>query len=76
MKPAESVPVRETTARKDYITVTRGLRGYFAVHVWWNPEHGGFYEPWQSGVGSYDSAKDAAVEAQQWAEAEGLEYIP
>lgn len=59
---------------KDYITVTRGMRGYFAVHVTWNLE--GFWEPQQSGVGSYATAEEAEVEAKMWARSEGLEFKP
>ena len=58
----------------DYITTTYGMSGYFAVHVWWNPDMGGFWEPYQTGVGRYSDKKLAIVEAKQWAEAEELEY--
>ncbi len=47
------------------VGVTSGLRGYFAV----------LYDqdgPIQSGVGSYKSAKEAMVEAREWAESEEL----
>lgn len=57
-----------------YITITRGMRGFFAVHIWWNPE--GFWEPWQSGFGSYATREEAIPEARSWAEAEGLEFKP
>jgi hypothetical protein len=39
--------------RKPRVTIAKGLRGYFAVLLHWNLEHGGFWEPEQSGVGSY-----------------------
>lgn len=51
------------------ISVTSGLRGYFAV-MW--DEDG----PIRSGIGSYDTAEEAAVEAREWALAEELEYEP
>ncbi len=57
-----------------YVTVTRGLRGYFAVSVVWCDAHGGFYEPLQSGMGSYNTEAGAIVEAKEWAECEGIEY--
>lgn len=59
-----------TTER--FVTVTYGLRGYFAVLMWWNPD--GFWEPWQSGIGSYVTAEDAAKEGREWAEAEGVKF--
>ena len=59
---------------KPYITVTHGMSGYFAVHVWWNPE--GFWEPWSTGFGRYSDKAQAIAEARQWAEAEEMEYKP
>jgi hypothetical protein len=61
-----------TDHSKDYITITKGMRGFFAVHVWWNPD--GFWEPWQSGIGSYATRDEAEPEAREWAIAEGLEF--
>lgn len=57
-----------------YITITKGMRGYFAVHVTWNPD--GFYEPYDTGIGSFPSASAAEPEAKMWAEEEGIEYRP
>ena len=62
--------------KKMRVTVTHGLRGYFAVLLWWNPEYGGFWEPWESGIGSYTTKSAAEEEAKDWAEAEGVEYRP
>jgi hypothetical protein len=42
--------------------------------VWWNPDHNGFWEPWQSSAGSYDTPEEATVAGRAWAEAEGLEF--
>lgn len=55
-----------------YITITSGMRGYFAVMVWWNPE--GFWEPWQTGFGSYKNKLDAIPEAKDWAKLEEIEF--
>jgi hypothetical protein len=57
-----------------YVTVTYGMRGWFAVLLTWNDEHGGFYEPFNTGPGSYKTSEDAQKEARLWAEAEGLEF--
>ena len=57
-----------------YITTTHGFSGYFAVKLWWNPEMGGFWEPWDTGTGRYESREEAEVEGLDWAAAEGLEF--
>ena len=58
-----------------HISVTGpAMSGYFAVMVWWNPENGGFWEPWQTGIGRYPFKDLAIREAKAWAEAEGMEY--
>lgn len=59
---------------KPYITITHGIRGYYAVMVWWNPEMGGFWEPWSTGFGSYATIEDAIPEAEDWAAAEEIEF--
>lgn len=61
-----------TTTRKSYVTTTRGMRGWFAVLIWWNPA--GFWEPYQSGIGSYETSEGAAEEGREWALAEELEF--
>ena len=58
---------------KPYVTITRGLRGYFAVLMSWDAAWN-CYMPWQSGIGSYDSIDAAEPEAQDWAAGEGIEY--
>lgn len=61
---------------KPFITVSNGLRGWFAVNMWWNPEHDGFYEPWNTGCGSYETREGAIKEAKAWAEADGIDLDP
>jgi hypothetical protein len=68
-------PTEEQMRERGYITTYRALIGWKAVHVWWNPELGGFWEPWNTGVGAYDDPADAIVEAKGWAENEGLPYV-
>ena len=70
------VVVPEVVVPKPYVTTTRGLRGHFALIMCWNPEHGGFWEPWQSSPNSWDSERLAEIEAQSWAKDEGIEYKP
>jgi hypothetical protein len=57
-----------------YITTYLSIGGWKAVMLWWNPDMGGFYEPWDTGLGAYDSQELAAEEAMAWAEDEGIEY--
>lgn len=61
--------------RRPYITIIQGLRGWFAAHVYWY-EAGEYWEIWQTGIGSYETAGLAALEAREWAEAEGVRYVP
>lgn len=58
-----------------YITVTRGLSGYFAVHIHTNTLDGiAYQEPWNSGIGRYAKYAEAEREGREWAEGEGLEF--
>lgn len=59
---------------KPYITITKGMSGWFAVKMWWNPEMGGFWEPDSTGYGRYEFKQSAIQEAKEWAVNEGLEY--
>lgn len=59
-----------------YITTTEGMSGFFAVQLEWNSDHGGFWEPAQTGFGRYSTKTEAEAEARAWAEAEKLEFQP
>lgn len=62
--------------RKDtapHVTVTYGMRGWFAVLV---SDSGDGFEPYQSGIGSYGTREGAEREAADWARCEGVEYRP
>ena len=63
-----------TTTPASYVTVTHGGSGYFATLIWWNPDMGGFYEPYDTGVGRYATEAEAIPEALDWADAEGVEF--
>ena len=63
-----------TESKANYITVTSGMAGYFAVMLWWNPDMDGFWEPWDTGFGRYADKAQAISEAKDWATAECLEY--
>jgi len=65
--------------RRPFITTTKGMAGWFAVHMWWNDtgEHGlaGFWEPYESGVGRYLTEVEAEVEGRAWAAADEIRYL-
>lgn len=71
-------PPAETPAMNPaYITVTHGMRGWFAVFVCWTVEDGGgFYEPWTTHPVSHATRDAALAEAQSWARSEGVEFKP
>lgn len=69
--------VPKTTTLPDGTTyprvgTTHGMRGYFAVLYWWNPE--GFPEPYDSGENSYGLLAGAEKEAKAWAEELNIPY--
>lgn len=55
-----------------HVDVTEGMSGHFAVIIWWNPDMGGFWEPWDTGEGRYATATEAYLEAKAIGEADGL----
>lgn len=60
-----------------YITVTKGMSGYFAVEMREmiiDGEHTGLPEPYETGMGRYATYEDAEQEAQAWAVAESLPF--
>jgi hypothetical protein len=61
-----------TPSHNNYMTVTHGMSGFFAVKLWWNPD--GFWEPWTTGFGRYATREEAVAEAKELAEEEGIEY--
>lgn len=62
-------------SHENFISVTHGGSGWFAVMYWWNPEMGGFWEPYNTGVGRYANKEEAIREGIEWAEAEELEFV-
>ena len=60
-----------------YVTITHGMRGFFAVlvGVYQEPGKSEFLEPIQTGIGSYRSREKAIPEAKGWAEAEEIPFV-
>ena len=63
------------TYRGKFVSVTKGMSGHFAVIYWWNPDMGGFFEPWETGFGRYPTEDEAHVEAIAIADMEGIPYL-
>lgn len=60
-----------------HVTITGPsvVGAYFAVVVWWNPDMGGFWEPWDTGIGRYRTPAEAYREAKLLGESAGLPVI-
>ena len=59
----------------DYVTVSHGMAGFYAVYLKWNAENGnGFYEPWNTSESFGSNRAAAETYAKDWAEAEEVEY--
>lgn len=56
-----------------YVTVTHGMRGYFAVLRSWYEEDQ-MWDNTQSGAFSFKTREEAIVDAKEWAIAEEIEY--
>lgn len=64
----------EATENAPFVTVTKGMRGWFAVLMSWN--HEGFYEPFQTSPSSFPDMVGAEKDAQAWAADEGVSFRP
>lgn len=65
--------VKETSNRHpDYVTISSGNGGYFAMYLKWNAEID-TYEPWNTSE-PFKSFEYAVRYAKEWAEGEGVEY--
>lgn len=63
------------TENPDYITLTSGMRGTFAVYLAWCPDHGGFYEPlWTCDETFRNGGLPAISHAKALAKAHNVEY--
>jgi hypothetical protein len=63
-----------TEDKSTFITVYKPIAGWKAVMMSWNED--GFWEPWQTGMFAFKTKAEAEVDAQMWAEAEELRYVP
>jgi hypothetical protein len=59
---------------KNFITVYESIGGWKAVEMHWEGEgDDGGWEPWQTGIGAYETREEAGREAREWAHADDLE---
>ncbi len=58
-----------------YVTTTKGMFQYFAVVMWWNPENGGFWEPYDTGLCRFDLLENAAADGIEMAQEMGIKYV-
>lgn len=59
-----------------YITIARAGSGWDAIMFWWNPENGGYWQPWTTSTGRWVSAEAAAHAARNWAQVEAMPFRP
>jgi len=60
---------------KEYITITEGLRGFFAVHaVLVTDEFGTYYDAEQTHPSSYKTEAEAIPDAVAWAKDNNIEF--
>jgi hypothetical protein len=66
------------SGRPDIIAVnlTPAMSGYFATLYRWTEEHGGYYEPWETGLGRYPTWEGANAEGARWAADLGVAFQP
>jgi len=57
-----------------FITVYKPIAGWKAVQYWWNPDMGGFWEPWQTAGYAFNTKENAIEDALAWAEAEDIPF--
>lgn len=69
---------------KHFMTVSSGIRGWFAVEFWWNDrpdefgpstDNPGFYEPWDSDFMSYATKQEAIVRARELAAMQDIPFV-
>ena len=66
--------------KANIISVTHGIRGWFAVQLQWTKYDAagavaeGFWVPVGTGFGSYATREEAETEGMIWAAMEGLEF--
>jgi hypothetical protein len=65
----------ETEDKTPFITVYESIGGWKAIQYWFNPDYGGFWEPWQTGHFGYATEKEAEEDAKSWAENEEIRYV-
>lgn len=58
-----------------FISIYKPIAGWKAIQYWWNPDMGGFWEPYQTGMCAWNTQTEAELDAKLWAEAEEIPYM-
>ena len=80
MKVTKLTPPEGNNEHETFATVYKPVRGWTAIIYAYNTtedwlEDGqGFWEPWQTGICSFKTRKEAIKDAKAWAEAEEIPY--
>jgi len=67
------------TKRSDkhsYISTYKCMVGWKAIHIWFNVDDGGFWEPWVTSDFAFATESEAINYAKTWARKCELIYIP
>lgn len=57
-----------------FILVYKPIAGWKAFKYWWNPDMGGFWEPYQTSDFAFTTEARARQEAIKWAKSENIPY--
>lgn len=59
------------------VNIESAMSGYFAtLYRWTEDPTGGFYEPYDTGMGRYETWDGANAEGERWAKEIGCKFIP
>ena len=62
--------------KEPFVTTYLPVAGWKAVYYWWNPDQGGFWEPWQTSDFAFATEDEAEAYGKGWAESEEISYVP
>lgn len=58
-----------------FVSIYKPIAGWKAIHMWWNPEMGGFWEPYETSPFAFNTEQKAYEFSQQWAEELEIPYV-
>ena len=66
-------PHKGDDEHQPFVAVYKPVRGWCAIMLEYDEEMD-MYVPWQTGIGSYKTRKEALRDAKAWAEDEGVAF--